>query len=74
MCKNERQAVEKLHEIAFFIALKGHLFLDFLDHIEPEKLHDVKYTGAFENESAHRDFMLCISKYMFDENGKESLS
>ena len=70
--ENERQVIDKLHKITSFIAFKRHLFLDFLDHIELEKLHDVKYTGAYEKKKAHKDFMLCISEYMFDGSGKES--
>ena len=73
MGESERQAVDKLREISSFIAFKGDRFLDFLDHIELEKLHDVKYIGACENERYIKT-MLCISEYMFDGSGKESLS
>ena len=56
MGDEEKQAVEKLHEIACHLALKGHPFTDFQDQIKLEKLHGVKYTGAYENKSACRDF------------------
>ena len=44
--EKEKQRVEKLHEIAFYLAFKGHPFTDFQDQIKLEKLHGVKYTGA----------------------------
>lgn len=73
MGEKEKETVEKLHEIAFYIALKGHPFTDFQDHIQLEKLHGVKYTGAYENESACKDFMFCISEYLFEESVKKKL-
>ena len=68
MSYKERNSVEKLHDIAYYIALKGHAFTDFKDQVEVEKLHDVKYTGAYENESACRDFIFGISEYLFEED------
>lgn len=73
MPKNERQTVKKLNEIAFFIALKGYPFTNLQDHIEIEKLHGVKYTVAYENESASKDFMFCISEYQFDKSVRKKL-
>lgn len=73
MPKNERQTVKKLNEIAFFIALKGYPFTNLQDHIEIEKLHGVKYTVAYENESASKDFMFCISEYQFDNSVRKKL-
>ena len=37
-------------------------------------MHGVKYTGAYENESACRDFTFCISEYFFEENVKKKLT
>ena len=73
MPKNERQTVKKLNEIAFFIALKGYPFTNLQDHIEIEKLHGVKYTVAYENESASKDFTFCISEYQFDKSVRKKL-
>ena len=69
--EKEKQRVEKLHEIAFYLAFKGHPFTDFQDQIKLEKLHGVKYTGAYENESASRDFTFCISEYFLRKTGKK---
>ena len=74
MGERVKQSVEKQHEIAFYVALKGHPLTDFQDQIKPEKLHGVKYTGAYENESAGRDFTFCISEYFYEENLKKKLS
>ena len=56
MGEKEKQTVKKLHETAFYFALRGHPFTDFQDQIKLEKLHGVKYTRAYENKSACRDF------------------
>ena len=74
MGEKVKQSVEKQHEIAFYVALKGHPLTDFQGQIKPEKLHGVKYTGAYENESAGRDFTFCISEYFYEENLKKKLS
>ena len=65
MGEKEKQTAEKLYEIAFYLALKRYPFTDFQDQIKLEKLHGVKYTGAYENENACRDFTFCISEYFF---------
>ena len=72
MVEKEKQTVEKLHEIAFYLALKGHPFTDFEDQIKLGKLNGLKYTGAYENESACKGFTFCISEYCFEENVKKS--
>ena len=59
----EKESVQKLHEIAYYIASKRHAFTDFKDHIEMEKMHEVKYSGVYENESACKDFIFSISEY-----------
>ena len=61
MGENQRETVEILHGIAFFIALKGHPFTDFQDCVKIEKLHGVKYAGAYKN----------ISQNLFDESIKK---
>ena len=73
MGEKEKQTVEKLHEIAFYFALKGHPFTDFQDQIKLEKLHGVKYTRAYENTSAGRDFTFFAFLSIFlEENLKKS--
>ena len=74
MGEKEKQTVEKLHEIGFYLALKGHCFTNFQDQIKLELLHGGKYTGAYENKSSCRDFTFCISEYFFEGNMKKSFS
>ena len=53
-----KQALTKLLDIAYYIALKGRLFTDFKDLIDLEKLHGVKFqSSAYENETSCRDFI-----------------
>ena len=66
--------MKKLHEIVFYLPLQGHLFTDFQDQIKVEKLHGVKYTGAYENKSTCGDFPFCISEYFFEQNVKKKLT
>ena len=41
MVEKEKQTVEKLYEIPFYLAFKGHSFTNFQDQIKFEKLHGV---------------------------------
>ena len=64
----------KLHTIAHYSAVKGRPYLDFKDLIELEKLHGVKFqSGAYENESAGRDFIKNISELFFQRDLHEKL-
>ena len=72
MGDNERQAVDKLHKITSFIAFKGHLFLDFPDYIELEKFHNVKYTGAYENERHIKSLCFASLNICLMEVGKKA--
>ena len=45
------ETVTTLHDAGYYIALHGILFTQFEYHIHLEKLHDVSYTGAYENET-----------------------
>ena len=45
MGEKEKQTMEKLHEIPFYLALKGHPFTNFQDQIKLDELHGAKYTG-----------------------------
>ena len=65
----EKQALTKLHDVAYYIALKGRPFTDFKDLIDLEKLHGVKFqSGAYENETSCRDFTHSISEFLFKDN------
>ena len=74
MGENEQEAIIKLYDIAYYIALKGHAFTDFHDMIDLEKLHNVQFqAGSYENESACRDFIHTIAHYLFDDGVIEKL-
>ena len=74
MGDKERMGLEKLLDIAHYIALKGRPFMDFKDLIELEKLHGVKFdTSAYENASACRDFIKSIASYLFDIDVRDKL-
>ena len=75
MSEKERHGIKKLMDIAYFIALKGRPFTDFQDHIELERLHEVKFdTNSYENETACREFIKSIACYLFDEDVRKKLS
>ena len=74
MGETERTTISKLHDIAYYIALKGCAFTDFVDLVELEKLHEVKFqAGSYENESACRDFINNIAEYFFRKELYEKL-
>ena len=65
----EKQALTKLHDVVYHIALKGRSFKDSKDLIGLEKLHGVKFqSGEYENETSCRDFIDSISKFLFKDN------
>ena len=65
----EKQALTKLHDVAYYIALKGGPFTDFKDLIDLENLHGAKFQSvAYENETSCRDFIDSISEFLFKDN------
>ena len=62
--------LSKLHNTAYYIALHGLLFTQFEHHIHLEKLHNVSYTGAYENETTCKNVILDISDNFFEEDIK----
>ena len=74
MSNTERKAITKLHDIACHTGIKGRPFTDFVDLIELEKLHGVKFqAGSYENESAGRDFINNTADYLFEKDTVEKL-
>ena len=73
MNDKDRETVTKLHDIAFYVALHGLPFTQFEHQIKLEKLHNVPFSGAYENETACRNFILDTSDYLFEENMKKKL-
>ena len=57
----EKQALTKLHDAAYYIALKGKPSTGFKDLIDLQKLHGVKFqSGAYEHETScrlHRQYL-----------------
>ena len=54
MTDAQRECFEKLFHVAYSAAKRGPPYTDFMDIIELEKLHNVKFFpgGSYENESA----------------------
>ena len=73
MDDNESETVCKLLDIAYYITLHGLSFSMFEHQIELEKLHNVSFTGAYENRNACKNFIIDISDYFFSEGIKKKL-
>ena len=73
MNEKNRETLSKLHDISFHIALQRLPFTAFQNQVALEKLHGVKFTGAYENENACKNFIFGISEYLFEENVKKKL-
>ena len=48
----DQATVTKLHNMAYYFALRELLFTQFEHLVKLENLHNVTFTGAYENESA----------------------
>ena len=69
MGETEKTVLKKLLDTAHHIAVKGRPFTDFKDHIQLEKIHEVKFqSGSYENESSCRDFIKAISEFFFQKD------
>ena len=60
----EPDSVKKLQEIAYYIALKGQSFSNFKEQLEIEQMHDVKYSGAYKNDKACKNFIFGIAIFL----------
>ena len=63
----------KLQDIAYYVALHGLPFTQFEHLVKLEKLHNVTVTGAYENESTCRSFVIDIADYFFQEDVKKKI-
>ena len=63
----------KLHDTAYYIALRGRLFTQFEHLVKLEKLHNVTFTAANENECACRNFIIETVEYFFQEDVKKKI-
>ena len=59
--------VKKVEEIDYYIALKEQPFLTFKNI---EKMHGVKYSGAYGNDKPCKKFIFGVTEYVFEENIK----
>ena len=75
MTSQQKEYFERLFHVAYFIAKKGRPYTDYVEIIELEKLHKVKFfeSSSYENETACRNFINYISDSLFDETVKSKL-
>ena len=52
MSEKDRETLSKLRDITFHIALQRLPFTAFQNEVALEKLHGVKFAGAYENKNA----------------------
>ena len=71
----ERNAMQNLFDIAYMIAYKGRPYSDFVDHIEIEKLHGVKFMsgGTYENDKGCLLFIHFAAKALYERQVKDKL-
>ena len=71
----ERNAMQNLFDIAYMIAYKGRPYSDFVDHIEIEKLHGVKFMpgGTYENDKGCLLFIHFAPKALYERQVKDKL-
>ena len=65
--------VKKLHEIAYYTALKGQPFSNFKGEFEIEQMHRVKYSRVTKM-TACTNFIFGIAEYLFEGNIKNKLT
>ena len=73
MSEKDCETLSKLHNISFHITLQRLPFTAFQNQVALEKLHGVKFIGAYGNENACKDFIFGISEYLFEEKVKKKL-
>ena len=65
MSENDRETLSKLYNISFHIASQRLQFTAFQNQVPLKKIHGVKFTGAYENENASKNFIFGICEYLF---------
>lgn len=73
--EEERNAIKRLFDIAYYIAYKERPYSDFKDIIELEKLHKVVFldSNAYENDMGCKLFIHYAAKALYEENIKEKV-
>ena len=76
MSSAQREGIEKLFHIAYYLGSKGRPYSDFADLIDLEKLHDVSFvrSRSYENETACREFISFCSQSIFEKNVKDKVN
>ena len=69
----ECDSVKKLKEIAYYIVLKQEPFSNFKEQLEIEQMHGVKYSGAYENDNACKQFYFWYFWIFLEINIKNKL-
>ena len=67
MDQAEEDTLVKLHDIAYYFALRNHSFIKFKHLIELEEMHGVSYSSQkYKNKTGHRNIIQDISFCLFD--------
>ena len=73
MSTSEKENLEKLFGIAYFLAKKGWPYSDFSEPISLQKIHGVKFSVGYNNNEACTEFISFISKSIFEESIKSKI-
>ena len=73
MSRPERETLEKLFEIAYFLAKKARPCGDFFELISLQKMHGVKFSVSYNNNKSCTEFISFISKSTFEESIKSKI-
>ena len=73
--EQDREYLEKLFEVSYYIAVKGRPYSDFEDLVKLEKLHGVNFSpsDAYEHRNACKTFIEFSSKCIFEKTVKDKL-
>ena len=75
MRESEHRGIQKLFDVAYYIAKQGRPLTDFESLIALEKMYAVDFLGtSYENWKACRNFLLSISDYFFEKNVRDKIS
>ena len=75
MRESEHRGIQKLFDVAYYIAKQGRPLTDFESLIALEKMHGVDSLGiSYGNWKACRNFLLSISDYFFEKNVWDKIS
>ena len=75
MTTNQKQNLIKLFHLAYYLGKKGRPYTDYIDLLELEKLHDVKFfdSSAYENTTSVKEFIHFCSQSIFETDIKQKV-